>query len=71
MLPINTLRQIQSLYPAHSAALDAWQRGFVQDQLSSLEKFGDDTRVSEKQSQALEKCLIALQKAAVNEGSEQ
>lgn len=67
MLPINTLRQIQTLHPQHAAALDTWQRGFLKDQLARFEKFGDDTHVSEKQAAALEKALATLQKAAGGE----
>lgn len=69
MLPINTLREISRLHPQHAAALDSWQRGFVSDQLKRFEKFGDDTHISEKQAAALEKCLLAMQKAG--EGSAQ
>lgn len=68
MLPVNTLREISRLHPQHAAALDSWQRGFVQDQLARFEKFGDDTHISAKQAAALEKALAVMQK---QEGSEQ
>ncbi|MDY0331130.1 MAG: hypothetical protein RBR52_11640 [Thiomonas sp.] len=64
MLPINVLRQIQTLFPSQIAALDGWQQNFVRDQLQRFQKFGDDTHISEKQAQALEKCLTAMQKRA-------
>ena len=61
MLPINTLRQIASLYPSHSFALDDWQRGFCQEQIARLQKWGDDVRLSDKQHAALEKALATMQ----------
>ena len=63
MLPINTLRQIQTLFPTHAAALDDWQRGFIQDQLRRLEKWQDEIRLSDKQDAVLQKILAAMQKA--------
>ncbi|MDD4887642.1 MAG: hypothetical protein PHO64_12090 [Thiomonas sp.] len=63
LLPVNTLREIQKLFPTHAAALDDWQRGFVQDQLARLEKWQDDIRLSDKQVAVLEKVLTAMQKA--------
>ncbi len=63
MLPINTLREIQKLFPTHSARLDEWQTGFVRDQLQRLEKWNDEIRLSEKQGAALQKILGTLQKA--------
>ncbi|CDW96339.1 MULTISPECIES: hypothetical protein [unclassified Thiomonas] len=62
MLPVNTLRQIAELFPTQSQNLDEWQRGFCQDQLARLEKWGDDIRLSEKQAAVLEKALSAMQK---------
>ena len=62
MLPVNTLRQIQKLFPTHAHALDDWQRGFVSEQLSRLEKWGDDIRISAKQTAVLERALATMQK---------
>lgn len=62
MLPVNTLREVAKLFPDHQDALDEWQRQFVTDQISRLEKWGDDVRLSEKQAAVLQKCLQALQK---------
>lgn len=64
MLPVNTLRQIQKLFPTHAAALDDWQRGFIQDQLARLDRWGDDIRLSEKQAAVLDKALTVMKKAA-------
>ena len=61
LLPVNTLRQISTLFPARAEALDDWQRGFVQEQLQRLEKWGDDIRLSQRQHAALEKALAAMQ----------
>ena len=63
MLPINTLREISKLFPTHASILDDWQRKFTDDQIKRLEKWGDETRLSEKQGAALQKILTALQKA--------
>ena len=63
MLPVNTVRQIQALFPTRAAALDDWQRGFIQEQMKRLEKWGDDIRISEKQAAVLEKALAAMQKS--------
>lgn len=63
MHPVNTLREIAKLYPTRSHLLDDWQRAFVRDQLQRLEKWGDDTRLSEKQAAALSKALAAMQAA--------
>ncbi len=64
MLPVNTLRQIQKLFPTHAHALDDWQRGFIQDQLARLDRWGDDIRLSEKQAAVLDKALTVMKKAA-------
>lgn len=61
MLPVNSLREIARLFPAHQDRLDEWQRGFVADQLHRLEKWGDEIRISDKQSAVLEKALAAMQ----------
>ena len=72
MLPINTLREIQKLFPTHASILDDWQRKFTDDQIKRLEKWGDDVHLSEKQAVALQKILTVLQKAEVEgeQGSE-
>lgn len=62
MLPVNTLRQIQTLFPTHAGALDDWQRSFASDQIQRLEKWGDDIRLSDKQAAVLQKILVAMQK---------
>ena len=62
MLPINTLRQVAELFPSRAARLDDWQRGFVQEQIARLDRWGDDVRISYKQAAALEKALAAMQK---------
>ncbi|MGE0106626.1 MAG: hypothetical protein AB7S53_06610 [Thiomonas sp.] len=60
-LPVNTLRQVSELFPQRAAHLDTWQRGFCQEQIARLQKWGDDVRLSDKQHAALEKALAAMQ----------
>ena len=67
LLPINTLREIAKLFPDHQDCLDDWQRGFCTDQISRLNRWGDEIRLSEKQAAVLQKCLQTLQNAAGGE----
>jgi len=63
LLPVNVLREVARLFPDHADALDDWQRAFCQDQIARLEKWGDDVRLSDKQTAVLRRCLQVLQAA--------